>query len=414
VWARWFNRLERIGEDPSDPIELRAQKRVLVAVSFVVAVIALGWGAVYLAFDEPLAALIPWTYTAAVSVSLVVFAVTHRYVWFRFSQLLLILFLPFLLQLALGGFVNASAVIIWSLLAPLGALAMVGRREAIAWFVAYAILVLAAHLLQPSLVLSSNLPTWVIGGFFLANLIAATGVSFFALNYFVGQKDEALALLDEERGKSDRLLLNVLPRDIAEQLKENDQIIATKHPEVTVLFADVVGFTSISEHMLPDQVVTMLNDVFSYFDSLVDRYGVEKIRTMGDAYMVASGVPAPRPDHAQVLARMALDMFLYEPMQRTHLPAPLEFRVGLSSGPAVAGVIGRAKFQYDVWGVTVNTASRMETHGVPGKIQVSAATHDLLNGEFVCEPRGTVGIKGMGEMETWFLVGRSDPADPAG
>ena len=403
MWARWFNRLERIGEDPSDSIELRAQKRVLVVVSFVVAVLALGWGAVYLAFDEPLAAAIPWTYTAAVSVSLVFFAITHRYVWFRFTQLLLILLLPFLLQLALGGFVNASAVIIWSLLAPLGALAMVGRQQAMAWFLAYATLVLAAFLLQPSLEITSNLPTPVIGAFFLANIVAATGVSFFALNYFVGQKDETLALLDQERGKSDRLLLNVLPREIAEQLKERDQIIATKHPEVTVLFADVVGFTNISEHMEPDQVVAMLNDVFSYFDSLVDRYGVEKIRTMGDAYMVASGVPAPRPDHAQVLAHMALDMFRYEPTQQ--LPAPLEFRVGLSSGPAVAGVIGRAKFQYDVWGVTVNTASRMEAHGMPGKIQVSAATHDLLNGEFTCEPRGMVDIKGMGEMETWFLLG---------
>jgi len=405
VWARWFNRLERVGEDPSDSIELRAQKRVLVVVSFVVAVLAVGWGAVYLAFDEPLAAAIPWTYTVAVSVSLVSFAITHRYVWFRFTQLLLILLLPFLLQVALGGFVNASAVIIWSLLAPLGALAMVGRRQAIAWFIAYTILVLAAHLLQPSLVVDSKLPVSVIGGFFLANIIAATGVSFFALNYFVGQKDEALALLDQERGKSDRLLLNVLPREIAEQLKEQDQIIATKHPEVTVLFADVVGFTNISENMQPDHVVAMLNDVFSYFDSLADRYGVEKIRTMGDAYMVASGVPAPRSDHAQVLAHMALDMFRYEPTQPTHLQAPLEFRVGISSGPAVAGVIGRAKFQYDVWGVTVNTASRMEAHSVPGKIQVSAATHDLLNGEFVCEPRGLVDIKGMGEMETWFLVG---------
>jgi class 3 adenylate cyclase len=212
-------------------------------------------------------------------------------------------------------------------------------------------------------------------------------------------------LLDQEREKSDRLLLNVLPREIAEQLKEQDQIIATKHPEVTVLFADVVGFTNISEHMQPDQVVVMLNDVFSYFDSLADHYGVEKIRTMGDAYMVASGVPASRSDHAQVLAHLALDMIRYEPSHVSHSPVPLEFRVGISSGPAVAGVIGRAKFQYDVWGVTVNTASRMETHGVPGRIQVSAATHDLLKGEFVCESRGLIDTKGMGSMETWFLVG---------
>lgn len=403
--SRLLRRIERIGEDPSDPIELRAQKRVLVAVSIVVAVLAIAWGAVYLAFDLRLAASIPWTYTVAVSVSLVFFGITRRYAAFRSSQLLLILLLPFLLQVALGGFVNASAVIIWSLLAPLGALAMVGRRQAIGWFIAYAVLVVIAHFLQPSLVIDSNLPSPVIAGFFIANILAATGVSFFALHYFVGQKDEALTLLDQERDKSDRLLLNILPEEIANQLKERDQIIANRHDEVSVLFADVVGFTSLSETLEADEMVTVLNDVFSYFDSLVDEYGLEKIRTMGDAYMLASGVPTARGDHAQVMARMALSMFQYTPGPSVVAPIPLKFRVGISSGPVVAGVIGRSKFQYDVWGNTVNTASRMEQQGIPGRIQLSAATHRLLDGEFRCEPRGVIEIKGMGQMETWFLVG---------
>ena len=172
-----------------------------------------------------------------------------------------------------------------------------------------------------------------------------------------------------------------------------------------MLFADVVGFTTLSERLEADEVVTVLNDVFSYFDSLADRFGLEKIRTMGDAYMVASGVPLARSDHAQVMARMALAMFEYTPDTASANSAPLQFRMGISSGPVVAGVIGRSKFQYDVWGNTVNTASRMEQHGVPGRIQLSAATHPLLDREFVCEPRGTIDIKGMGPMETWFLVG---------
>ena len=402
---RLLRRIERIGEDPSDSIELRAQKRVLVAISVVVAILAAAWGAVYLAFDEPLAAAIPWTYMLAVVVSLAFFSRIRRYAAFRFIQLLLILLLPFLLQVALGGFVNASAVIIWSLLAPLGALAMVGRRQAVPWFIAYANLVFIAHLLQPSLDIENNLPVQVIAGFFIANIVAATGVSFFALHYFVGQKDETLALLDRERAESERLLLNILPEQIAKELKERDEIIATRHSDVSVLFADVVGFTTLSERLEADEVVTVLNDVFSYFDSLADRFGLEKIRTMGDAYMVASGVPLARSDHAQVMARMALAMFEYTPDTASANSAPLQFRMGISSGPVVAGVIGRSKFQYDVWGNTVNTASRMEQHGVPGRIQLSAATHPLLDREFVCEPRGTIDIKGMGPMETWFLVG---------
>ena len=208
MWVRLFRRIERIGEDPTDSIELRAQKRVLVAISVVVAILAAGWGAVYLAFDEQLAAAIPWTYMLAVVVSLAFFSRIRRYAAFRFTQLLLILLLPFLLQVALGGFVNASAVIIWSLLAPLGALTMVGRRQAVPWFIAYANLVFIVHLLQPSLEIENNLPVQVVAGLFIANIVAATGVSFFALHYFVGQKDEALALLDRERAESERLLLN--------------------------------------------------------------------------------------------------------------------------------------------------------------------------------------------------------------
>jgi guanylate cyclase len=404
VWVALLKSIERIGEDPDDSLELRSQKRVLVVLSVVVAILAIGWGSVYLAFGEPLAAAIPWTYTGAVTVSLAVFALSGRYAIFRFTQLLLMLLLPFLLQVALGGFVNASAVIIWSLLAPLGALAMSGRREAFPWFIAYANLVVIAQLLQPSLRIDSNLPVPLIAGFFVANVVAATGVAFFALNYFVGQKDEILRLLDVERGKSERLLLNVLPREIAERLKESDGTIATRYPSVTVLFTDVVGFTPLSEELEAEEVVGVLNDVFSYFDSLVDVYGLEKIRTAGDSYMVAAGVPTPRDDHAQVLAELALAMFRYEPASQVRRAAPLSFRIGMSSGPVVAGVIGTAKFQYDVWGDTVNTASRMETHGVPGRIQISPSAYQLLKDDFECEPRGLVDVKGKGPMETWFLL----------
>ena len=400
----WLDRIRWSTESPEDPVELRIQKRMLVTVSGVVAVIGVIWGVMYSIFDEPTAALIPFAYSASVTVSLVVYALTGRYRGFRFVQLLLILTLPFLLQLALGGFVGGSAVITWALLAPIGALTMSGRRQAMFWFGAYIALVLAAQAIQPSLDVSNGLPGNVIKAFFVLNIIAPTGVAFFALNHLVREKDRAFVELDWEQEKSERLLLNVLPREVAEALKEDDRTIATNFECISVLFADVVGFTPLTEGLPPDTLVEVLNDVFSHFDELVDRYGVEKIHTSGDSYMVASGVPTERDDHAIVVAHMALEMCRYRSPLEHRLGQPLAFRLGLSSGPAVAGVIGRTKFQYDVWGDTVNTASRMESHGEPGRIQISESTYELVRDHFVCERRGVVDVKGKGPMSTWWLV----------
>lgn len=393
--------LESIGAQPADEVELRTQKRVLVMLSALIAFLAIFWSALYLAFDEPLAATIPFTYTLAVAVSLAAFAKTRRYRAFRFSQLSLILLLPFFLQLALGGFINGSIVILWSLLAPVGALGISGRAHAIRWMVAYATLVVIAQIVQPILGNNNNnLSQEIIKAFFVMNLVGPSAVAFFAMHYFVGQKDEVLEQLDIESEKSERLLLNVLPREIAAELKETGKTTAQYFPEVTVLFADIVGFTTLSEEMGPGDMVILLNGAFSYFDSLSEKYGLEKIRTMGDSYMVAAGVPVKRSDHAAAMAQMALEMLAFQvPNNR------LRFRIGMSSGPAVAGVIGTAKFQYDVWGDTVNTASRMESHGIPGKIQISPTSHSLLGNEFVFEERGPVDVKGKGVMQTWFLTG---------
>jgi guanylate cyclase len=166
-----------------------------------------------------------------------------------------------------------------------------------------------------------------------------------------------------------------------------------------------VNFTPLTASLPPAEMVDLLNEVFSYFDSLVEKYGVEKIRTIGDSYMVAAGVPRPRPDHAHALARMALEMCDYVSRHTFKNGHSLNFRVGLNSGPLIAGVIGRKKFIYDIWGDAVNTASRMESHGAAGKIQISRATYDLIQDDFICEPRGSITVKGKGEMEVWYVVG---------
>jgi guanylate cyclase len=214
--------------------------------------------------------------------------------------------------------------------------------------------------------------------------------------YFVGQKN----LFQQ---KSETLLLNILPKEIAAILKNESRTIADHYNEASVLFADMVGFTPLSAQLPPVEMVELLNEVFSFFDSLLDKYDVEKIRTIGDSYMVASGVPRGRPDHAQALAHMALEMRDYVASHTFRNGQCVSFRIGINSGSMIAGVIGRRKFVYDVWGDAVNIASRMESHGLGGAVQITQTTYELIKDEFVCEPRGTVHVKGKGEMEVWLV-----------
>jgi guanylate cyclase len=213
--------------------------------------------------------------------------------------------------------------------------------------------------------------------------------------------------LREEQARAESLLLNILPQSIADKLKAETQTIADQFSSASILFADVVDFTPLAERLPPAEVVGVLDRLFSHFDELAERYGLEKIKTIGDCYMVAAGVPSPRPDHARALALMALDMqSAMRSLDGEVGQLGLELRVGINSGPVVAGVIGRKRFLYDLWGDAVNTASRMESHGSSGRIQFTRATKELLEEEFVCEPRGTIPIKGKGEIEVWYLVAR--------
>jgi class 3 adenylate cyclase len=216
--------------------------------------------------------------------------------------------------------------------------------------------------------------------------------------------------LEAEQAKSDSLLHAMLPSGIVDRLKLGETSIADTFAEASVLFADLVGFTPLTLELPPIEVIKILEDLFSHFDSLIVEYGVEKIRTIGDNYMVASGVPVPRPDHAQALAHVALDMSEYIHSRPMHREKRVDFRIGINSGPLIAGVIGDKKHQYDLWGDTVNTASRMESSGTAGKIQITRATYELLKDDFVCEPRGKVSVKGKGDLETWYLVGTRSTA----
>jgi guanylate cyclase len=238
------------------------------------------------------------------------------------------------------------------------------------------------------------------------NVTVGGTIVFTLLAVFARQRRDALAALRDEQARAESLLLNILPRSIVERLKVETRTIADQFSSASILFADVVDFTPLAERLPPAKVVAVLDHLFSHFDALAERYGLEKIKTIGDCYMVAAGVPSPRSDHARALALMALDMqaAMRSVDEVGHLG--LELRVGINSGPVVAGVIGRKRFLYDLWGDAVNTASRMESYGTSGRIQITRATKELLADEFVCEPRGTIAVKGKGEIEAWYLVGR--------
>ncbi|MBL7997643.1 MAG: adenylate/guanylate cyclase domain-containing protein [Candidatus Kapabacteria bacterium] len=220
-----------------------------------------------------------------------------------------------------------------------------------------------------------------------------------------GVLEEKNVALDKEQAVSNGLLLNILPAPIALRLKQGEKVIVDMFKNTTVMFIDLAGFTKLSSRTKPDQLVAMLNSIFSELDTLSEKYGVEKIKTIGDAYMVASGIPNTRADHAEAAARMALEAQRIVAKLRTPDGSPIEVRIGLASGEAIAGVIGTKKYIYDLWGDTVNTAARMESTGETGKIQCTQSVYDILKATFTFQKRGEIEVKGKGTMTTYFLTG---------
>jgi adenylate cyclase len=401
----WLGRVTAIGADPGDGDEIRLRKALLVVVCMLILPISLAWGAIYLALGV-WAGLVAWLYTLISLGAIAVFSRSRDVDWLLRVELTNILLAPTVSMVFVGGFVASGAVGLWGILAPLGALIFMGARAGLRWFAAFVVVFVVSGAVGEVAGLGPPVPSWFPPLMLALNITVGGAVVFGLLVQFVRQREEALAALRNEQERAETLLLNILPRSIADKLKADSATIADQFAAASILFADIVDFTPLSERLQPAEVVGMLDHLFTHFDNLADRYGVEKIKTIGDCYMAAGGVPMPRDDHARVMALLALEM--REAMRSEdavgHLG--LELRIGINSGPVVAGVIGRKRFLYDLWGDAVNMASRMESHGTPGRIQVTRASYELLRDEFALEPRGTVSIKGKGDVETWYLVGR--------
>lgn len=386
-----------IGLDARDNDETALRKRVAVVLFGGTLPLTIAWSAIYLVVGSPLTAAVPGFYSVITPINTLIFARTRNLEIYRFTQLLLVLILPWLVMISLGGFRQSSAVVVWAALSPLGALLIDDPRGTLFWIAAFIALLIVGAILEPYLP-QSDLPQAFIASFYVLNIGAVISIAFGLLYYFVDRRNFF-------QQRAEMLLLNILPKEISEALKATPRTIADEYTAASILFADVVEFTPMAATMTPLQLVDLLNEVFQCFDGLVEKYDLEKIKTIGDCYMVASGVPCPRPDHAVALVSLALDMQAVI-AERQFGGRQLAFRIGINSGPVVAGVIGRKKFIYDLWGETVNLASRMESHGRSRCVQITRNTYGLIKDLFDCEALGLMDVKGAGPTEVWHVIGR--------
>jgi len=397
----WARRAADLSSRPSAPEEDRQAAGLFLVVIGAAALAGAIWAVAYAALGRPISAAIPGGF-ALIAVGVFVALVRRRKLG-RLREFTLVLFivLPTLLQASLGGYVKGSAVVMWAFVAPLGALIFFGLRAAIPWLVAFLLVAIATAVLETRLSgLTPPLPAAVQTVFFAFNLSGVAALVTLVLASFRIQRDRAME-------RSESLLLNVLPAEIAVRLKRQEYPVADRFEDVSVLFGDLVGFTMRSATESPEETVAVLNEFLSAFDVLAARHGLRPIRTLGDSYLVVAGVPVPRSDHCEAIAEMALDMLdEVEKLNRVNR-WNISFRIGINAGPAIAAVVGRNRFTYDVWSDAVNTASRMESSGVPGRIQATESIYLRLRNQYKFEPRGEIDVKGKGPMNTYFLVGHS-------
>lgn len=370
------------------------------------------WLAIYWLMGLHFSANVPISYQLVSVASLLHFFKTRNFAIFRFVQLSLFLFVPFMMQWSIGSSVTASGVMLWALLAPIGALVVSGWRDSVPWFIAYMLMTVISGFFDYYLGTggSGDVPMKTIGFFFALNFAAMSAIIYFLVRHFVMESDKIKSQLDqqhqllaEEQKKSERVLFNVLPSNIAERLKNHEGLIADGHADVTVMFADLVNFTQLTESLSPEQMVSLLNTIFSSFDELSEKYGVEKIKTIGDAYMVVGGLGRSRSSYTRDVANMALEMRDYLASHPDLSRYQLGIHTGIATGPVVAGVIGTKRFLYDLWGDTVNIASRLTDEAVKGAIQVDKTTYNRIRHDFEFAPPATIHVKGKGEMTMYRL-----------
>jgi adenylate cyclase len=392
------HRFISIADEPTDDDDIRLRKRVGVLAGYLTVVAPLGMPAI--GQGSLLSFVAGFGMSGMSAVNLVVLARSRRFD--RYVAVLLAAGALFTLStnLLFGGLAASGAGMVWAFLVPVYALLALGPRRATGWFVVYLVFLLVALAFDPLVSTAVTPPPYAVQLIsFAQSLGVPLAITFFLLRYTDLRRRKAEA-------RSEELLFNAIPMSIAARLKHGDERIADAYPNTTVLFADLVGFTPWAQRTDPDQVVSFLDDLFSRFDEVAATCGVEKIKTIGDSYMAVAGAPEPRDDHAQAAMALARGMLAALADARSRLGLALELRIGLASGSVVGGVIGQKRILFDLWGDTVNVASRMESSGAPGRIQVAPSTWALLrdSSSFAFEEREAVEVKGLGLMTTYLLA----------
>jgi len=418
----FLSRIRQAGILPTDSEDLRLQKSLLIFATGLISFASMFWLFIYWQLGPKFSSTVPFIFQLLLVGNLLVYLKTLDFNGFRVIQLAIFLFMPFVAQWSMGNFITASGVSLWALLAPIGAVLFIGPRDALAWFFAYIFLTALSgsfdyYLADSLMPVAVKVPIETSVIFFALNFAAVSTIVFLLLRYSAIEKQKGQARLEEahhllqiEQERSERLLLNILPGPVAERLKNSNQTIADGFADVSVMFVDIVSFTRIAEGLTPQQVFSMLNRIFSSFDELAEKYGLEKIKTIGDAYMVAGGLNDDCHDYTGALVDMALEMrdLLQRDFQVNEMH--LEVRIGIGTGPVVAGVVGKKKFIYDLWGDTVNIASRITSEGAPGMVHVDETTFLRLQERFEFREPQSLYLKGKGKMIVYCAVGRKDLA----
>lgn len=404
---------------PSDTKETKLKKDLLILTCGMMNIGVVGWLGIYWSMGIQFSTTVPLGYQVISVTSLAIFLITRNFNFFRIIQLSLFLFAPFIMQWSIGSYVTSSGVALWAFLSPLGAMFLYGYRESIPWFTAYIILNALSGFFDYYLMtgIQSGVPLKTIAVFFSLNFVVVSTIIFLLVRFFVQEQENIKKHLDEEHSlllleqqKSERLLLNMLPVHITKRLKQNSATIADGHADITVAFADIINFTRLTEEMSPQQMVVLLNSVFSSFDSLVEKYDLEKIKTIGDAYMAAGGLVNVHSDYVSAMADMTLEMIELITVKPEFRKYNLGIHIGISTGPLVGGVIGTKRLVYDLWGDTVNVASRLSTYSVSGKIQVDTTTYNRLRNRYQFDGPHKITVKGKGELTMYWLEGAPQAA----
>jgi adenylate cyclase len=411
----WLRRLAAAAVDEADSDELRLRKTLLIFAGGLMNMAAFVWLAIYWMLGLKLPTTIPLAYQILSAVILIVYLKTRNFDFFRFAQLSLFLFAPFVIQWSIGSFVSSSGIVLLALLAPIGGMVVYSARESIPWFFAYVVLTALSGVFDYFLASGdmSGVPMKTVTVFFVLNFTILSTIVYLLLRYFVQQKDTFQAelsrqheLVQAEQQKSEQLLTTILPPHIARRLKDEPATIADGFADVSVMFADIVNFTALAEELTPKEVVAFLDDVFTRFDQLAEKHGVDKIKTIGDAYMVAGGLSGDGTQYVGSVADLALEMLELTRSSDTMRRYNISFHIGIATGPVIAGVIGAKRFIYDLWGDTVNIASRITTEAPPGEILVDKTTYRRLGTRYAFGEPQDLMFKGKGQMTVYRLLGR--------